>query len=511
MFTIRFRDSLIRLFGGHSVTIAGSIAIKLQSIATVIGTTGSGKTMVLSVIAHMFGCPAFRAVQSVDTSKIEATHSVDSRHVGIIRQNPAKNFLGSCVAEEIGLSSGISRLSHDEFKAHLEKLWLNHFDGDIDILERHPSRISSGQQQTLAVLVQVLRKPDFLLADEPLARLSVRNAGRVLAVLRDLSARTFIVMSTHEDAFLAATDKSVEAGPHHRVVSEEACVNIAGQEPPTTIEISQALRKDIEASLVNWKSYRTELQSSSNFSNMPEKTIKNISGFGKPLTKQPLDIDVFMGRRGEPVVSVRELNLTQGINIVYGENGSGKTLVGRVLGGDITINPHFPFLRSRYATVSDCHVDPIVAGSGVAGGATLRGLHLSRRSHFLSSNPEEILTSAGTIKQEVRAIYKAVADLTMRMDLLESLGLDMSRQIDSLSFGEKKLVSFVLLQRMYSLVVLDELFANLSDRLQNAIATQVLQKCRKGDWAVVVLTSNRPAVTIDILRHGSAALKIASE
>ncbi len=501
MFKIKFHECAIRLFGGHSVELTGCIAIKPGGIATIIGNTGSGKTTVLASIAQFLGCPAFRGVDIDDGSKIELTNPVDKQHVAIIRQNPSSNFLGDCVGHEIGLSKGISRLSQDDFRSELEKLWLNHFDGNIDIFERKPEHLSSGQQQTLALLAQVLRKPDFLLADEPLARLSIKNAQLVLAVLNGLSPSTHILMSTHEDSLFMVESKRFEDAMHHEILRSSDVLNITLQNKFHKSEIPRILRKDIGDSLISWTAYREELQSSDKFSNMPEQTIKNIIGSGDLLTKNPLNIDVFMGRSKKPTVSVRNLRLAQGINIVYGENGAGKTLVGRVLGGDLKINPNFKLLSGRYATVSECKLNPIVAGNGIGADSTLLDLHKNHYTHFLSSNPEEIIASTGSIEQEIGAIYKSDEDSKKRIEVLQDLGLIVSRSIESLSFGEKKLVSFVLLQSNYSLVVLDEIFANLSDKFQNAVATQIIKKCSTKDWNVVVLTSNRPLTTIDILRR----------
>jgi ABC-type dipeptide/oligopeptide/nickel transport system ATPase subunit len=54
-----------------------------------------------------------------------------------------------------------------------------------DFLERAPSDVSSGERQRLALLRAVVRRPRFLLLDEPTANLDAANADRVEAWLMD--------------------------------------------------------------------------------------------------------------------------------------------------------------------------------------------------------------------------------------------------------------------------------------------------------------------------------------
>lgn len=504
MFRIEFKDCLATLFGGHAVTVQGSVQCDHGVITTLLGATGAGKTTLMSIIAHICGCPAFRAVDKVDHEGITLSHNIKGDHVGVVRQNPGDNFLGSCVGEEIELAFGISRLGKQEFQKRLEELWTQHFGEDITSLTRHPNRLSSGQQQILSIIVQVLRQPDILLADEPLSRLSVTNARRVMDLLSNLSEQSYVLLSSHQDA-LENGSSLVFSAPKYVVETNGTLMKVSNMAPNHIAENDLTV-SDASTLLIDWLSYQKEKRHSQSFTKLPSRTVRVIEGAGERLFTKSLDLDVFMGGTRNPTTTARGLGFRKGINILYGDNGSGKTLIGRALCGDIPLNPPPWSLCGGFSRGANCAIFPLAAGDSIPGDATLAWLQRRRRCHFLSAIPDEALASTGTIEQEFKAVYRSLDDITTRVELIRALGLDPGRQIDTLSFGERKLVAFCMLRDNYSFIVLDELFANLSEATQSALGGLVLQRCMTGSWSVVVLTSNRPSNSIAILQRSAKAV-----
>src|ERR1700755_3365555 len=78
-------------------------------------------------------------------------------------------------------------------------------------LHRYPHHLSGGQQQRVAIGRALAAKPQLLLADEPTGNLDEATADEVLALTRDLVARTGcgFLMVTHSDRRAATLDRRV--------------------------------------------------------------------------------------------------------------------------------------------------------------------------------------------------------------------------------------------------------------------------------------------------------------
>jgi putative ABC transport system ATP-binding protein len=79
------------------------------------------------------------------------------------------------------------------------------------LLKRYPEQLSGGQQQRVAIGRALATKPTLLLADEPTGNLDEDTADGVLALARDLVARTGcgFLMVTHSARLAATLDRQV--------------------------------------------------------------------------------------------------------------------------------------------------------------------------------------------------------------------------------------------------------------------------------------------------------------
>jgi putative ABC transport system ATP-binding protein len=80
-----------------------------------------------------------------------------------------------------------------------------------DLLKRYPEQLSGGQQQRVAIGRALAVKPLLLLADEPTGNLDEATAEDVLALTRDLVARTGcgFLMVTHSTHLAATLDRRI--------------------------------------------------------------------------------------------------------------------------------------------------------------------------------------------------------------------------------------------------------------------------------------------------------------
>jgi putative ABC transport system ATP-binding protein len=79
------------------------------------------------------------------------------------------------------------------------------------LLKRYPEQLSGGQQQRVAIGRALATKPLLVLADEPTGNLDEATADEVLALTRDLVARTGcgFLMVTHSARLAATLDRHI--------------------------------------------------------------------------------------------------------------------------------------------------------------------------------------------------------------------------------------------------------------------------------------------------------------
>ena len=151
------------------------------------GDSGSGKTSLLDVISGMASANAGRICWQGQVLNQRQRRWL----CGVVFQFPERHFLGLTVSQELKL--GHRRLSSEDQAGALRQVGLNGVD-----TRQAPERLSGGQQRRLALAVQLLRKPDVLLLDEPTAGLDWSVRSEVLELLDQLSRDRLLIVVTHE-------------------------------------------------------------------------------------------------------------------------------------------------------------------------------------------------------------------------------------------------------------------------------------------------------------------------
>src|SRR5581483_4080959 len=207
--SVRNLTKTYRSAGEEVAVLRGvDLSIKAGERVALTGESGSGKSTLLHLIAGLDradnGEINFAGVSLSDLN--EAGLSALRRdRIGLVFQQ--FNLIPSlCVRDNLAFQSRIAGRHDSAWQAELaERLGLK------ELLDRYPEQLSGGQQQRLAVGRALAVKPKLLLADEPTGNLDETTADEVLALVRDLVARSgcSLLMVTHSMRLASTLDRHV--------------------------------------------------------------------------------------------------------------------------------------------------------------------------------------------------------------------------------------------------------------------------------------------------------------
>ena len=205
---IETRDLAKHYTMGQSVVRAldgVTIALEAGEFVGLLGTSGSGKSTLLNLVAGL-DHPSGGSLKVFDHDLAQMSRQDLAAHrrmnVGMIFQS--FNLIPTMTAvENVALPmmfAGVARAEREaRARALLEQVGLGERQA------HRPKELSGGEQQRVSVARALANDPQILLADEPTGNLDSRTAQEILALLRDLNARTLrtILLVTH-DASLAS-------------------------------------------------------------------------------------------------------------------------------------------------------------------------------------------------------------------------------------------------------------------------------------------------------------------
>jgi len=200
--TYRAAGEEIAVLRGVNLDIARGEGVALT------GESGSGKSTLLHLIAGLDAADGgeIRLDGASVTNLSDAGRAALRRdRLGLVFQQ--FNLIPSLSVEDnLAFQSRIAGKHDAVWYAELvERLGLG------KLLRRYPEQLSGGQQQRVAIGRALATRPLLLLADEPTGNLDEATADDVLALARDLVARTGcgFLMVTHSARLAATLDRTV--------------------------------------------------------------------------------------------------------------------------------------------------------------------------------------------------------------------------------------------------------------------------------------------------------------
>lgn len=168
-----------------------SLAVQPGEVVAVVGGSGSGKTTLGQAIAGLVPASGGEILfEGKPIFKSDGAYWDYRLNCQMVFQDPYSSLdprmtIGQLVAEPLRLVPGIGPA---ERQARLAEVLAEVGLGQ-GFAERYPHELSGGQRQRVAIARAVVRRPSFVIADEPVSALDVTVRAQVLALFAELQRR----------------------------------------------------------------------------------------------------------------------------------------------------------------------------------------------------------------------------------------------------------------------------------------------------------------------------------
>ncbi|MHB1104057.1 MAG: ABC transporter ATP-binding protein [Devosia sp.] len=187
-------DKFSKSFGTTKVIEDMTLEVRDGEMLALLGPSGCGKSTTLFAICGIHRVTGGRILfGDRDVSNVPS----QQRNVGVVFQSYAL-YPHMTVAQNIGFPLQVKKLPTAEIRRQVDAIAaLVHIE---ELLARRPAQLSGGQQQRVALARALIRKPDVLLLDEPLANLDAKLRLEMRSEIRRVQLETGItaILVTHD-------------------------------------------------------------------------------------------------------------------------------------------------------------------------------------------------------------------------------------------------------------------------------------------------------------------------
>jgi len=205
---------------GISISVLNGVNLSLEAgkMHALAGPSGCGKSTLLMLCGGLLR-PNAGTVQicgkDILAMRAGARARARAELVGFVFQqlhlipylNVEQNMLASCLARPVPDAQ-------ERCEELVRRLGLTHRRGHI------PARLSSGEQQRVALGRALMNRPRVLIADEPTGNLDSENAHQLLSLFREFANEGGLVLMATHDAILAGLADCTYGFDHGDVVQE---------------------------------------------------------------------------------------------------------------------------------------------------------------------------------------------------------------------------------------------------------------------------------------------------
>jgi putative ABC transport system ATP-binding protein len=188
-----------------------SLTVRKGGFISLVGPSGSGKTTALNLMGCLDAPTEGKIfLENIDITRLTSSSLTEIRRkkIGFIFQS--FNLLQALtVYENIELPLLFDDVGVMERRKSVESLM--EIVGIKEVANHRVTDISGGQQQRTAIARALIKKPLFVLADEPTGNLDSENGEAIMELMQGINASqgvTFII-ATHDPVVMAYADEVI--------------------------------------------------------------------------------------------------------------------------------------------------------------------------------------------------------------------------------------------------------------------------------------------------------------
>ena len=187
-------------YGGAEVLKGITLEVEEDSIITIIGSNGAGKTTILRTISGLKARSSGEILFQGERIDRKLPQDIVRRRIVHVPEGRAL-FPYMTVVENLKLGAFL-RKDREQIAIDLEKVF-KHFPRLKERTNQKAKTLSGGEQQMLAIGRALMSNPKLLLLDEPSLGLSPMMVQEIGSIVRNINERGISVILVEQNARLA--------------------------------------------------------------------------------------------------------------------------------------------------------------------------------------------------------------------------------------------------------------------------------------------------------------------
>ena len=178
-------------FGARTVLNGVNLSVREHRVG-IIGANGSGKSTFARLLNGLL-------IPDEGTVRVDGIDTRDDakavrRRVGFVFQNPDNQIIFPIVEEDIAFGLKNLKLPKAEIARRVDEVLVRY---RLAHLRDHATHLlSGGEKQMLAISAVLVMEPSYLVLDEPMTLLDLRNKALVTEIIRSIAQP--VVLVTHD-------------------------------------------------------------------------------------------------------------------------------------------------------------------------------------------------------------------------------------------------------------------------------------------------------------------------
>ena len=184
-------SNVIHRFGARTVLNDVNLSVREHRVG-IIGANGSGKSTFARLLNGLL-------IPDEGTVRVDGIDTRDDakavrRRVGFVFQNPDNQIIFPIVEEDIAFGLKNLKLPKAEIARRVDEVLVRY---RLAHLRDHATHLlSGGEKQMLAISAVLVMEPSYLVLDEPMTLLDLRNKALVTEIIRSIAQP--VVLVTHD-------------------------------------------------------------------------------------------------------------------------------------------------------------------------------------------------------------------------------------------------------------------------------------------------------------------------